>query len=120
MFELIEEIRGDVLAVRITDEIDDKEKDELTRLLEKRINERGRIRLLIAAVHYPSFNSAEDLYSDLNFVVRFSGEIGRLAVVGDRPWKTTWVALFGLFSGIDARYFEKDEFEEAWRWLTSA
>ena len=119
MFELIEKIRGDVLALRITGEIDDRERERLVRLVEERIGERGRIRVLIAAVHYPSFNSAEDLYWDLNFVVRFGAEIDRLAVVGDRPWKSTWVALFGLFSGIDARYFEKEEFEAAWQWLTA-
>jgi hypothetical protein len=118
MFELIEKIKGDVLALKITGEIEEKEKSELTRIVEKRIKERGSIRILIAAEHYPSFNSAEDLYSDLNFVVRFSSEIERMAVVGDRPWKSTWVALFGLFSSIDARYFSKEDFEEAWQWLT--
>jgi hypothetical protein len=118
MFEVIEELQGDVLAIRITGEIDERESAELTRLAAERINERGRIRLLIAAEQYPSFNSAEDLYSDLNFVVRFPGEIDRLAVVGDRPWKTTWVALFGLFGGLDARYFAKEDFQEAWQWLT--
>ena len=71
-------------------------------------------------MHYPSFNSAEDLYSDLGFIVRFAGAIDRLAVVGDRPWKMTWVALFGLFSGLDARYFAKEDLEEAWQWLTEA
>ena len=117
MFELIEKIQGDVLALRITAEIDDREKDRLTRIVEKRIEERGNIRILIAAEHYPSFNSAEDLYWDLNFIVQFSKEIDRLAVVGDRPWKTTWVALFGLFSSIDARYFAKEDFQDAWQWL---
>ena len=118
MFDVVEEVQGDVLAVRITGEIDEKEKVELTRLTAERIEKRGRIRLLIVAEHYPSFNSAEDLFSDLNFIVRFSGDIDRLAVVGEQPWKSTWVALFGLFGGLDARYFAKDDFKEAWQWLT--
>ena len=119
MYDIIEEIRGNVVAIRITGEISDKENEKLSHLVEQKRIAWGRIRVLIAAVHYPSFNSAEDLYDDLGFLVRFSSDIERMAVVGDRSWKTTWVALFGLFSGIEARYFAKEDFEEAWRWLTA-
>ncbi|MFP4349454.1 MAG: STAS/SEC14 domain-containing protein [Desulfococcaceae bacterium] len=43
--------------------------------------------------------------------------IERMAVVGDRTWKNTWVALFGLFGGIDTRYFDNTEMKAAWEWV---
>ncbi len=119
MYEIIDEIQGNVLALRIAGEISDKERIRLTRLAEERIEKWGRLRLLIVTEAYPTFNSAEDLYEDLGFAVRLSGEIYKMAVVGDRAWKTTWVALFGLFAGIEARYFSKEEIQDAWRWITS-
>ena len=66
----------------------------------------------------PSFNSAESLYEDLRMVIRHSDHVDRLAVVGDRLWKRTWVGLFGLFSKIEADYFEMEQIDAACQWIT--
>ncbi len=118
MFELVEEIKGRVLAVKITGEITDREHELLDRIIKARITEWGNIRILLTTKHYPCFNSAEALYEDLRTVKLHSDRIERMAVVGDRPYKGTWVALFGLFSGLVTDYFEMDQVEEAWQWVT--
>jgi hypothetical protein len=55
----------------------------------------------------------ESLYEDLKFAHLYSSSIDRMAVVGDRAWKITWVALFGLFRGFLTHYFDKTEINEA-------
>ncbi len=117
MFEYIKKIQGNVLAFKITGEITKKEHQELDHLMRKRIAERDRIRLFIVVMHYPSFNSAEALYEDLRMVKLHSDHIDRLAVVGDRIWKQTWVGVFGLFSGIETDYFELNQIDDAWQWI---
>jgi hypothetical protein len=69
------------------------------------------------AEHYPSLSSEEALYEDLKFANLYSKNIERMAVVGDRSWKSTWVALFGLFSGFLTNYYDKSEINEALNWL---
>ena len=82
--------------------------------------ESGSARLLLVVQDYPSFNSAEDLYFDLRFAVPLADRIERLAVVGDRVWKDTWISLFGLFSGIRTAYFDRSEMDRAWQWVSAA
>jgi hypothetical protein len=64
-----------------------------------------------------SFNSAEALYEDLRFTRRCDELIERMAIVGDRFWKATWVAIFELFGAIDMACFDRTEAQAAWQWL---
>ena len=118
MFEHIKKIQGNVLAIKITGEITEKEHEKLDRLILESIAEWQSIRVFIVIKHYPAFNSAEALYEDLRMVKKHSERIDRLAVVGDRVWKRTWVALFGLFSRIESDYFEMDQIDAAYQWIT--
>ncbi len=118
MFEHIRNIAGPVVALKITGEITEPEHRKIDRLLAGHIDQWGRIRVLLTVKHYPSLSSAEALYEDLRMVKFHSGGIDRLAVVGDRPWKSTWVGLFGLFSRMHTHYFGMEDIEKAWRWVT--
>ncbi|GBC61091.1 STAS/SEC14 domain-containing protein [Desulfonema ishimotonii] len=119
MFKHLSQIPGNVVAIRISGEIRDRENEQISRILEKEIAKSGRIRLLLVMDHYPSFNTAESLYDDLKFAKFYSDAIERMAVIGDKPWKKTWVALFGLFGGIQAEYFDRSAADAAWKWLSS-
>lgn len=118
MFEHIQEIQGPVMALKITGEITDEEHTRIDELLKSHIVRWTRIRLLVTVKHYPSFSSAEALYEDLRTIKLHSESIEKMAVVGDRPWKSTWVGLFGLFSRMETNYFETSEVEKAWQWIT--
>lgn len=117
MFERIGDSSGKILAFKLTGDMDRKETDKISRILEKAVQENGTIRLFLVMEHYDTMNSAEALYEDLRFAKIHSDHIERMAVVGDRSWKNTWVALFGLFGGIDSRYFENTEMKAAWEWV---
>ncbi len=119
MFEHIKKIQGNVIAIRITGEITDNEHLQIDKLLSERIAQHKRIRLFIVVMHYTSFNSAEALYEDMRMVKLRADNIDKMAVVGDRQWKDTWVALFGLFSRLETRYFQIDQIEDAWQWITN-
>ena len=53
----------------------------------------------------------------MNFLKFHADNIERLAVVGDRIWQETWIALFGLFGGLETAYFDSSEIEKAARWV---
>jgi hypothetical protein len=117
MFEHIKKIQGNVLAITISGEITENEHDRLDRLIRERVAQWKRIRIFIVLKHYTSFNSAESLYEDLRMVMKHSDHVDRLAVVGDRLWKRTWVGLFGLFGRIETDYFEMDRIDAAYQWI---
>ena len=118
MYEHIQSIPGNILAIRITGEISDIEHAQLNQLIQRYIAAWKRSRLLIVVAHYTSFNSAEALYEDLRMVKAHADSIDKMAVVGDRRWKQTWAGLFGLFSGIQTHYFYIDEIEAASQWIS--
>lgn len=117
MFERIGDLADQIIAFKFTGEMTRKETDKIGRILKDAIDEKGPIRLFLVMEHYANMNSAEALYEDLKFAKLHSDGIERMAVIGDRAWKETWVALFGLFGGIDARYFDATELKAAWEWI---
>jgi hypothetical protein len=116
----LKKLGPNILGFRLEGAVSDVETERISTALQKLAGRTGRVRLLLVAQHYPSFNSAEDLYFDLRFAVPLADRIERLAVVGDRVWKDTWISLFGLFSGIQTAYFDRSEMDQAWQWVSAA
>lgn len=116
----LKELGPNILGFRLDGAVSDAETERISTAIQKLAGRAGKVRLLLVTQHYPSFNSAEDLYFDLRFAVPLADRIERLAVVGDRVWKDTWISLFGLFSGIQAAYFDRSEMNQAWQWLSAA
>jgi hypothetical protein len=117
MYEQLENVPENIVALKISEGINQKDFENISLILENAIKNSGTIRLLLMIEHYRSFFSSASLYEDLKFAHLYSENIERMAVVGDRAWKSTWVAIFGLFSGFQTNYFDKTEINEAWKWL---
>lgn len=117
MFKLLGQPKDAVVALRITGEINDREAGCIAGIIQSHTSRHGKARLFLLMEHYASFNSAESLYEDLRFVRRCGDAVERMAVVGDRSWKSTWIGLFGLFGGFDAAYFDPEDADKAWQWL---
>lgn len=117
MYESISVPAEDILAYRITGEISREEADAIAAEIARTAERRGPVGLVLAVESYPSLNSAEDLYADLRFARTESENIRRMAVVGQGAYRATWVALFGLFAGLETAYFERNHVQEAVRWV---
>ena len=110
-------IEGDVLSLQIDSEIDANRFSGICSELSQAAANSGKVKLVIVMKHYPSFNSADDLYEDLRFVKLYADVIDKVAIVCDKKWKQTWVALFGLFSGINFEFFDMSETSAALNWI---
>lgn len=115
----LKQLGPNILGFKIEGDVSDAETERISAALQKIVAQTGSVRLLLVVQHYASFNSAEDLYFDLRFAVPLSDRIERMAVVGDRVWKDTWISLFGLFSGIQTAYFDRAEMAQAWQWVNA-
>lgn len=101
-------IRGNVSA---------QETDKLVRLIEAQFAQHGPVRLLVVYDAEPGLISAEDLYDNMRFAKLASDRIARMAVIDKRAWEDTWIALFGLFGGIQTQFFRQSEIKAALSWL---
>ncbi len=108
-----------VLAYRISGEITKKRRKEVSADLKHAIDAHGSIRLLLVVEPYPDIViGADGLYENLKFVMPHADAIERLAVVSSKLSENTYMAIFGLFSGIPTRHFSADNLNAAWQWAT--
>ena len=108
---------GNLLSTQIDATIDAERFAGICSELAQAVADFGSVKLIIVMKHYTSFNSAEDLYDDLRFVKLFSDRIDKVAIVCDKQWKRTWVALFALFSGVRLRFFDMSSMSAAVNWI---
>jgi hypothetical protein len=109
---------GPFCGLHIRGDISKSETDELVHLIEERFDQHGPVRLLVAYDAEPGLISAEDLYDNMRFAKIAGDKLARMAVIGRHAWEETWIALFGLFGGIEARYFNRSEINDALEWLS--
>lgn len=106
-----------VIPLKLGALLSDREEARLSRFLEKEIKGHGKVRVFLELENYPAADSAESLYEDMKLLKLHADDIEKLAVVGDRVWQETWVAIFGLFSGMETAYFARSEEEKAVKWV---
>jgi hypothetical protein len=112
----LKEGSGNILGFKIVGGITKKQKKQICKVLEKQIRESGKIRLFLVIEPHKTMD-AESLLFDLNFTLTYSDNIERMAIIGNKVWEKTWVALFGLFSHILTQYFDRSEIKAAWKWI---
>ena len=118
MYERIPPSEGPFMGLHITGDVSRSETKALVHQIEERFAQHGPVRLLVAYDAVPGMISAEDLYDNMRFAKIASDKLVRMAVIGRHTWEDTWIALFGLFGGIQARYFDRREIEKALAWLS--
>ena len=118
MFDRIPPSEGPFMGLHIKADVGRSETDTIVHLIEDRFAQHGPVRLLVAYDVPPGLISAEDLYDNMRFAKIASDKLARMAVIGRHTWEDTWIALFGLFGGIKAQYFDRREIKEALAWLS--
>jgi len=116
MYHQLKESSANILGFKIVGGITKKQKKRICKVLEKQISESGKIRLFLVIEPHGKMD-AELLLFDLNFTLIYFDKIERMAVIGNKLWEKTWIALFGLFSHIRTKYFDRSEIEAAWKWI---
>ena len=117
MYQRIDLPDGPLLGVRIQSDINDRQTQALVRLIQQRVLDYGPVRLLVVYEANPGLMGAEGLYDNMRFAKQVHEKIARMAVIGQYDWEDTWVGLFGLFGGMETRYFDRSRIEAALAWL---
>lgn len=109
---------GDIIAVKLFDRMLDRQTKALSQMLQQSIAEAGgQIRLLLTIESAATARGPEALFEHLHFTKLHAEHIERMAIIGNRIREQTYIGLFGLFGGIETRYFHRTEMAAAVRWL---
>jgi hypothetical protein len=108
-----------IVGLRILEDITDPENREIVDLIRQHAKRHGPVRLLVVYEAGPGFMGSESLYDNMRFAKQVSEHLAKMAVIGKHDWESTWIALFGLFGGIQSAYYERSQIEAALSWLNA-
>jgi len=116
MYNILPETKGHIIAIRIMDYMRVQDYQTLLPHLKKRIEQHGKIRLL---VELKDFNGVEilGLLKALPYALRYGKYVEKKAILTDEPWVYTWTAFLSSFSKTKVRCFPSSEGEKAREWI---
>ncbi|GAA4444792.1 STAS/SEC14 domain-containing protein [Pontibacter saemangeumensis] len=116
MLQLLEESRGDLVAFRISGDVDKQDYNVMLPVLEERIRQHGKIRVYAEVQDVEAF-SLRALYEDIKFDIAHATNFSRVAIVGDRSWIDWLTVMASPFTTANVKYFDFSQREAAWEWV---
>ena len=116
MYEVLDRTEGDTVGFRVRGTLRKEDYDDMTALLEERIDRYGEVRILFEMRDFHGWKPGA-LWEDVKFDVTHNRKMTRAAMVGDAPWEEALTKLAKPFAHADVRYFDESEREAAWQWL---
>lgn len=105
-----------IIEAKISGKLTEKDYEIILPELERRIEEYGKLRLLIELEDFQGW-TAGALWEDLKFDFKHFHDFARIALVGDRKWEKTATLFSKPFTGAELRYFAREDLEEARKWI---
>jgi len=115
MVNILDESRGNLLALTIEGKISDKDFDVLNPILEKTIDEHDDPRAYIELKEIDGV-TFKAILEDLSNIPKYN-KFKKVAVVGDANWKEMITKVLGTIVSPTSKYFEFDEKIEAMEWV---
>lgn len=116
MFELLPVNDKSTLAFKASGKLTDADYQSFLPVLEDLIRKSGCISLYIELDDFHGWE-AKAAWDDLQFGLQHDRDFSRIAIVGDKVWEHSAIALANFFMHTGIRFFSKDEAEAAWDWL---
>lgn len=114
-----ETLADDVLKVKVTDRLEESDFARITPLVERMIEEHGKIKLLIDATTFSGWMDMRAVSRHFAFVRAYQMKIERVALIAGYAWQH-WIANTArIFVHPDIKVFDREEMAEAQAWLQS-
>jgi hypothetical protein len=114
---LEDKTEGDLIALAAEGEIEKADYDKVWPLVEQKVQEHGKIRVYVE-VREIDMITLRALWEEIKMDVQHFRDFSKAALVGDKAWKALATQAFNLITSGEARYFELDEQQQAWEWVS--
>jgi len=120
MIEILPESKGTIVGARASGTLTDQDYQEvLIPQLEKVIEEKGKVRLLLDLGRDFQGWTLEAVWQDAKFGWGSRNHFEKVALVGGSLWMELGAKAGSLFMDGEVRTFDQDHLQEAWDWITS-
>ncbi|RDV16974.1 STAS/SEC14 domain-containing protein [Pontibacter diazotrophicus] len=116
MLQILEESQGDLVAFRISGNVDKNDYDVMLPVLEDKIQKHGKIKVY-AEVQDVEAYSLRALYEDIKFDLKHASDFSKAAIVGDQDWMDWLAKAARPFTTAEVKYFNFSQRKEAWLWI---
>jgi len=112
----VDESQQVFMTIRLSDKLTKADYEHFVPLVEKRIAEHGKLRLLVEMRDFHGWEMAA-LWEDIKFDAKHWRDIERLALVGESRWEKGMATFCKPFTTATIRYFDIEVEDEARQWL---
>ncbi|MFC1721849.1 STAS/SEC14 domain-containing protein [Patescibacteria group bacterium] len=116
MFKIMPGSEGDVVGIKASGTLVDKDYKELIPKVEKIIEEKGDIKVLLDLLDMEGF-TAKALMDDMNFCIKYKDKMKKIAIVAHSKWEKECATLCKPFMPAEMKYFDIADEQAAWDWL---
>ncbi len=113
-----EENEGKLLIVHVSGKLAASDYDYFVPEFERLVLLHGKLRVLFDMASFNGWDIGA-LWADVKFDLKHSGDIERIAMVGDKKWEQGMAAFCKPFTGAAIRYFDRADSLEARGWIGS-
>jgi hypothetical protein len=118
MIEILQKSRENVFAMRVHGKLLRDDYKQLVPKLEEAIAEHGALKCYVELTDFEGFTTGA-LWEEMKFDVKHCRQVERCAVVGNSHAMKWWTQVSDkLFPKAQIRYFEQEESEKAWDWVS--
>jgi universal stress protein A len=117
MSKIIDKTSDNVIGIRLSGKLSEEDYDCIEQRLHERLQQHGKLRLLIDMDDFEGWESLGALWEDLKLDVRHNNDIERLAMLGEKGWQRWMTLLSQPFVKGTMRYFDRKDLATAWVWL---
>ncbi|WP_457676415.1 STAS/SEC14 domain-containing protein [Thiolapillus sp.] len=116
MFQFIPVAEDNIFAVKVSGKLTDADYQAFLPELEALIKEHRPISLLLELDDFHGWEP-KAAWDDFRFGMKHDQDFNRIAIVGEKTWHRWMTALGNAFTEANIRFFNRDQFQEAWDWL---
>jgi hypothetical protein len=116
MVEMLEQTKGDLIAVHAEGTVEKADYDKVIPLMEKAIEQHGKIRIYLE-VGDLDFFGARALWEEVKADIKYYNNMRKAAIVGNASWKLMATNVLDKRMPLEAKYFSFEEKDEARKWI---
>ncbi|WCN37576.1 STAS/SEC14 domain-containing protein [Aneurinibacillus uraniidurans] len=117
MIRVIESRSDAVVAIEVSEKITKKDFHGVEQAFRETANRYGKIRVLMMVGEYTGV-SWDFILEDIEFNKEFYKYYDKVAVVSDQKWMKPIIKIEDYFIKADMKYFDLEQQNEAWEWIT--
>jgi hypothetical protein len=116
MLQILEETENDLVAVRATHSLTQKDYDKLLPLLNSKLDRYEQLRMYFEMEDFDGWKPRA-FWEDVKFDVKHANDFKRVAMVGNKQWEDYLTQVMKPFTTADVRFFLTSRKNEAKTWV---